>query len=261
MTFALSGSSSSRMRAFSSASEKKRSWRRRARIQRWAICTATSAFGFIARTFGAGGEDDGGVVVRELVIGALQPGLVATRDGDATLELVGNHDLGDAAEEGERTRMTADPVVDLLATRGFGVRVVGGAQHGDEQLDLEELAGRGIDDRRLLPGIVDEQLLARAMDLAHRQAATREPPAVDLAVLRVAVPVGVLLEVLEVQQFQGDAGLAPFAVDVGAIRPRPRGAFGGRAVGARVEPRLQPLVGQGLDGRPVQPGLLGLLQD
>jgi hypothetical protein len=200
-------------------------------------------------------------VLRELLVGALQTRLVATGDGDATLELVGDHDRGDAAEEGEGARMAADPVVDLLSPRRVGVGVVGRAQHGDEELDRGELAGRGIDDRRLLAGVVDEQLLARAMDLAHRQAAAPEPPAVDLAVLRVAVPVGVLLEVLEVQQFQGDAGPAPFPVDVGAIRPGPRGAFGGRGVGARVQPRLQGIVGQGLDGRPVQPGLRGLLQD
>ena len=200
-------------------------------------------------------------MLRELLVGALEAGLVATGDGDATLELVGDHDLGDAAEEGEGALMAADPVVDLLRARGFGVGVVGRAQHGDEELDLGELAGGGIDDRRLLAGVVDEQLLAGAMDLPHGQASVLEPPAVDLAVLRVAVPVRMVLEVLEVEQLQGDAGLAPFAVDVGAIRPRPRGALGDRGEGARVEPRLQRLVGQGLDGGPVQPGLLGLLQD
>jgi hypothetical protein len=118
-----------------------------------------------------------------------------------------------------------------------------------------------IDDRRLLARVVDEQFLASAMDLAHGQAPVLEPPAIDLAVLRVAVAVRVLLEILEVKQFQGDAGLAPFAVDVRAIRPRPQGALGERGIGARVEPRLQRLVGQGLDGGPVQPGVLGLLQD
>jgi hypothetical protein len=71
----------------------------------------------------------------------------------------------------------------------------------------------------------------------------------------------VLLEILEMQQLQGDAGLATFAMDVRAIRPRPQSVLGDREVGARVEPRLEHLFGQGLDGRPVQPGLLGFPQD
>jgi hypothetical protein len=64
------------------------------------------------------------------------------------------------------------------------------------------------------------------MDVPHGEPAVLEPPAIDLAVLGVAVPVRVALEVLEVEQRQGNAGLAPFAVDVRAVRPRPRGALG-----------------------------------
>ena len=45
ITRAFSSSSNSAMRSFSSASEKKVSLRMRARIQRCAICTPTSAFG------------------------------------------------------------------------------------------------------------------------------------------------------------------------------------------------------------------------
>src|SRR6266540_4843300 len=215
---------------------------------------------FVAGTFGASVQYDGVVVLREVFVGALDAGLVATRDGDAALELVGDHDLGDAAEEGEGALVAADPVGDLFGARGFSVGVVGCPQHGDEELDLDDLAGRGIDDRGLLARVVDEQLLAGAMDLPHRQAAVLQPPAVDLAVLRVPVPVWVLLEILEVEQLQRDAGLATFAMDVRAVRPRPRGALGDRDVRTRVEPRLERFFGQRLDGRPVEPGLLGLIQ-
>jgi hypothetical protein len=41
------------------------------------------------------------------------------------------------------------------------------------------------------------------MDLPHGQAPVLEPPPVDLAVLRVAIPVRMLLEILEVEQLQG----------------------------------------------------------
>jgi hypothetical protein len=79
--------------------------------------------------------------------------------------------------------------------RRFCVRVVRGAQHGDEELDLDHLAGGGLDDPRLLAGVVDEALLAGAMDLAHREAPALEPPTVDVAELGVPVAVRMLLEV------------------------------------------------------------------
>src|SRR5258708_40278751 len=87
----------------------------------------------------------------------------------------------------------------LLRARGFGVGVVRGAQRGDEQLDREHFPGGGVDDRRLLPGVVDEQLGAGPMDLAHRQPPALSPASVDLAELGVAVAVRVLLEIFEME--------------------------------------------------------------
>src|SRR2546427_4370399 len=55
------------------------------------------------------------------------------------------------------------------------------------KLDREHLTGGGVDDRRLLPRVVDEQLRARAMDLAHRQPAALDPAAVEHAELGVSV--------------------------------------------------------------------------
>ena len=43
----------------------------------------------------------------------------------------------------------------------------------------------------------------------------------ELAELGIAIAVGVLLEVLEVQQLQGDAGLAALGVQVGAVGDDP----------------------------------------
>ena len=67
-------------------------------------------------------------------------------------------------------------------------------------------------------GVIDEALLAGAMDLAHRQAPALEPPAVDLAELGVAVAIRVLLEIFEMEQLESDAGPAPLGVQVGAVR-------------------------------------------
>jgi len=55
------------------------------------------------------------------------------------------------------------------------------------------------------------------MDLTHRQAPALEPAAVELTELGVAVAVRMVLEIFEMEQFQGDARLAPLAMQVGAV--------------------------------------------
>src|SRR5712691_755191 len=149
-------------------------------------------------------QDDGAVVLREVVVGPLQARLVAAGDHDAALELIGHDGLGDAAKELEGALVARDPIRDLLGARRFGVGVVRGAQHGDEQFDLDHLAGGRVDDLRFLPGVVDEQLRAGAMDLAHREPPALEPAAVDLAELGVAVAVRMLLEIFEMEQLKRD---------------------------------------------------------
>jgi hypothetical protein len=59
-----------------------------------------------------------------------------------------------------------------------------------------------------LASVVDEALVAGAVELAHGQTPALEPAAVEVAEPRVAVAVGVALQVLEVEQLQGDAGPA-----------------------------------------------------
>jgi hypothetical protein len=53
-----------------------------------------------------------------------------------------------------------------------------------------------------------------------------------------------LLEVLEVEQFEGDAGLSPLGVQVGAVRDGPM--VGGRR--RSIDAGLQRLVGEGVIG-------------
>ena len=177
------------MRALSAAREKKVSWRRRARIQRSTICTATSIFGLSRGFAGPGGQDHGAVVLRELLVGPLQPRLVAAREGDAALELIADHGGGDAAKELEGPLMAREPVGDLLGAGRFGVGVVRGAEDGDEQLDLDHLAGGGVDESGFLPGVVDEALVAGVVDLAHRPAPAVQPLPVALTELGVAIAV------------------------------------------------------------------------
>jgi hypothetical protein len=153
----------------------------------------------------------------EFLVRALQAGFVAAGEDDAALELVAHDGARHAAEEGEGPGVAGDPVRDLLGPRGLGAGVVGGAESGDEQLHLDDLTRGGVEEARPLAGVVDEALVAGAMDLSHRQAAALQPAAVEVAEPRVAVAVGVPLQVFEVEQFQGDAGLAALSVDPGAV--------------------------------------------
>ena len=81
-----------------------------------------------------------------------------------------------------------------------------------------------------------------------------QPLPVALTELGVAIAVGVLLQVLQMQQLEGDAGLAPLGMQ--------RDAVGHRSVvrGRRrrpVQAGLQRLVTERLDLRPGQPGGAG----
>lgn len=157
-------------------------------------------FRFVPSATGARGQDGAADVLSELFIGALHAGLVAARHDDAALELIAHNGGRHATEERQGAGVAGDPVRTPLSARRLGVRVVGGAEDGDEQLDLADFARGGVDKARLLPGVVDEAFLAGAVDLAHRQAASAEPAAIDVAELRVAVAgVGMPLEILEVE--------------------------------------------------------------
>jgi hypothetical protein len=206
--------------------------------------------GLVAGRRRPGGEDRRAVMCSELLVGALEPRLIAARERDPGLQLITHESGGDAAEEGEHPRVTPEPVGELLGGRGLGVGVVAGPQDADEEFDLDDLARRRVDDRRLLPGVIDEDLLAGPVLLAHREPMAGEPLAVVVAEPGVAVAVGVLLEILEVQQFQGDAGLLPLGVEVRAIGDGAAAPAGRRHA---VETGLQDVVGELLDLLPVQP--------
>jgi hypothetical protein len=85
---------------------------------------------------------------------------------------------------------------------------------------------------------------------------TSDPAAaVEVAEPRVAVAAGVPLQVFEVEQFQGDAGLAALSVDPGAVG---RGTLPLTShVRPAVELTLELVVGQRLDLSPVQAGGAG----
>jgi hypothetical protein len=84
----------------------------------------------------------------------VQRRLEPQRLDDGCLQIVADDRPGDAAEEGERSDLTIDPVRQLLAEAGKGEGVGGSSQHGHEDLRLMDDAGLAINDRHRLAGIV-----------------------------------------------------------------------------------------------------------
>jgi len=192
-------------------------------------------------------NDGNAVVARPVLIARVEVGFVPVRLLDATLEIVGNDDLGDAAEKLHGPYMRTQPVRQGLCPGGLGKGVVGCAQHGDEQLGRPDFTGVRIDDRQRRASVIDKQLLAGCMGLPHGDGQLADPFPVMLAEGAVAVAIGMLGLVLLPEQVEGDVLPAQLPMD-----GRPVG-FGTFDV-ARQHGRKQP----GLKGGLVQPSRQGI---
>jgi hypothetical protein len=109
--------------------------------------------------------------------------------------------------------MGADPVGKRLRPTRLGIGEVRGAQHRDKDLRRSHLAGQPVDDHRhRVAGIIDKQLVAAGMGLPHRHRNPRCPAAVQLAKARIAIPVGMQLDVFVPQDLQRDVLALQLAV-------------------------------------------------
>jgi len=154
-------------------------------------------------------------VAREVQHRVVAARLVAVGVGDHGLRVIRHDQLRHAADEGQRARRRFDPVGHRLAWRGAGVGVTGGTQRGDEDMGA---AAVGQSDGGA--GVIDEQLLAGAVHLAHRALELPGEAAVVLAELRVAVgmALGMVGTVLLPQQHQRHAFAPQFLVQAAVVR-------------------------------------------
>ncbi len=144
------------------------------------------------------------------------------------LEIIRDDEFRDPAEEVEGTLMGRNPVRQRLRPGSLGIGVVRRTQHGDEDLGLAQLAGDGIDYRRGLPGIVDEELLAGAVGLPHDDVELLTPGTVVVTEPGVLVAAGVQRLVLKPQQVQRDGlGAFEFTMHLDPIRYRALAGIGG----------------------------------
>jgi hypothetical protein len=161
----LSRASSAPIASFNWASEKNRRLQRR---QDPALHHQYTLFhlGLVAGPAGPCRHNCHAVMRGPVLIGAVQlripeAGLVHPR-----LPLIGHDQARGTAEELQHPRMRTDPVRQTARPGGFGVSVVTGTEHGDEDVGGAGLPGGGVDDGDLVAGVVDEDFLAGAMILA-----------------------------------------------------------------------------------------------
>jgi hypothetical protein len=154
--------------------------------------------GLVAGLVGPRRDDRHAVVGRHLLVGGVHVGLVTVRPGDAGPKVVADHDLVTAAHELEGVGVRGHPVQELLGCKGLGEQVVRGACDRHEQLGVEcQRARASVIDGDLLAREVDEELLARAVHLAHDDVDASLPGPIQIGELAVAITVRMVLAVLE----------------------------------------------------------------
>jgi hypothetical protein len=140
----------------------------------------------------------------EIGIGPVDHRFVKASPGDAGLQIVAHRLPGHATEIGKCPNVRGDPVRQALAEAGFGIGVVRGAEHGDEDLHAAHLAVEPVNHLHRVAGIVDEQLLAGDMDLAQGRLEAAGPFLVAFAEPRIAEAVRACVAILLPQQHQRD---------------------------------------------------------
>lgn len=138
--------------------------------------------------------------------------LVTVRLSHATAQIIGHQDLRCAAEKSKASDVRAQPVGQFLRPGGLGKGVAGRAENGDEDLRLADLAGLPVDDRRCLPGVINEQLFASTVFLTHDHVDLGGPEAVVLAEPAVLKTLRVSESIFLPEQGQGYAGAAQLGV-------------------------------------------------
>jgi hypothetical protein len=149
---------------------------------------------------------------RHVGVGPVDHRLVERGLGDAGLQIVADRLPCGAAEIGEGADVRGDPVRQLLAPGRLGVREAGGAEHRDEDLHRDDLAGIGVNHLPGAAGEIDKHPLAGDMNLTHRRLQPAGPGPVQIAEPRIAEPVGSAGAVLFPQQRQCHIGTAQLAM-------------------------------------------------
>jgi hypothetical protein len=193
--------------------------------------------GLIAGLGRAGGDEGKTIMPGEGRIGAIALRFIAVGPGHGRLEVIGDDDLGDATKGGTGPDMGADPVGPTLGPGRLGIGGVRGPKDRYEDRHFRPFPAVAVDHRNARPGVINTELLPRAVGLAQHQSKVLRPGSrsVTKPAVRQAVGRGRLLFLP--QQKQRDALPCEFALDGGPIRHQMRGGDAGRD--ARKQPPCQ----------------------
>jgi hypothetical protein len=165
--------------------------------------------------FGHPGRDnDHPVMLCELPIGDIEVRFVTAGSCHGRLQVVGDKDLGDSAEELKGMDMGLNPGGKLLRQRGFGEGIIAGSQGSHKNLDLLDLSSLGVRDLHGLPCVVDEELFSGPVFLAEAEIQSLDPLLVVVAETAVLVAVGIGLLVLIPQKLKGHTLSLQFLIKV-----------------------------------------------
>ncbi|MGY3695420.1 hypothetical protein ACVIGA_005500 [Bradyrhizobium sp. USDA 3240] len=204
------------------------------------------------------GRQNGGAVMRRHIgVAAVDLRIVEAGLDHRDLGVVRHQQCRHAADRLEGADVPADPVGEALRPGRLRVGDARCAEHRDENLRGAPLAGEPVDHHRhAVARIVDEQLLAGRVRLAHRHRQPAFPGPVELAEPRIAIPAGFARDVLLPHNRQRHVLALELAMHRRPVRLGlpPMAPPGARtSSGAGEQPGLQHRVGDVAWQRPGQP--------
>ena len=161
-------------------------------------------------------------MLRQILIAAIDAGLVARRLGDPSLEIVAHHRLRHATDRREGVDVGGDPIGEPLRPARLGIGVVGRPERSDEDVGGTLRVRYLIEYRHRVAGIIDEQLFPGRVRLTHRRRDGLAPFAIEIAEAAVTVTVRLLRAVLLPQQHQRHAAPFHLIVNLAPIDRRTR---------------------------------------
>jgi hypothetical protein len=190
-------------------------------------------------------ENRGAVMAREVEHRAVAAWLVAIGVRDQRPRIIGNDELGHAAIKTQCACRRLKPIGHRFTGRGAGECVAGGAHRRNEDMGAAAIA-----QCKGGAGEINEQLLAGAVDLAHRALELLGKAPVVVAELRIAVglAVRVVCPVFFPQQHQRHALAAQLLMEAAEVRLNMLARFPGRDL----QPLLKGNFVTALYCRPVQ---------
>ena len=130
----------------------------------------------------SGWQYGGAIARRHLGIRSIDLRFIEAGSDDGNLGVVGNDEARYPSNSCKGARVGADPIAERLRPGGLHVSEARCAHDGDKDFRLAHLAGRPVDDHRhRVACVINEQLIATQVGLAHRHRKLGFPAAVEFA--------------------------------------------------------------------------------